>query len=53
MFDSAHGNIRRGTRCIEDIEIGMIRSLTEVVTKVTKLVTKVATDRDIDLFAEV
>ncbi len=35
-------NMPRGTICIEDIEIGMMRSLTKVVT-----------DRDIELFAEV
>ncbi len=35
-------NLPRGTICIEDIEIGMMRSLTKVVT-----------DRDIELFAEV
>ena len=41
MFDTTH-NLPRGTICIEDIEIGMLRSLTKVVT-----------DRDIELFAEV
>ncbi len=35
-------NAPRGTICIEDIEIGMIRSLQKVVT-----------DRDIEMFAEV
>lgn len=35
-------NLPRGTICIEDIEIGMVRSLSKVVT-----------DRDIELFAEV
>jgi 3-hydroxybutyryl-CoA dehydratase len=35
-------NAPRGTICIEDLEIGMVRSLTKVVT-----------DRDIELFAEV
>ncbi|UWQ21326.1 MaoC family dehydratase [Jannaschia sp. W003] len=35
-------NAPRGTICIEDIEIGMTRSLTKIVT-----------DRDIELFAEV
>ena len=35
-------NFPRGTICIEDIEIGMIRSLRKVVT-----------DRDIEMFAEV
>ena len=35
-------NMPRGTICIEDIEIGMTRSLAKVVT-----------DRDIELFAEV
>jgi len=38
MLDNAH----RGTICIEDIEIGMVRSLRKTVT-----------DRDIELFAEV
>jgi 3-hydroxybutyryl-CoA dehydratase len=38
MFDTNH----RGTICIEDIEIGMTRSLQKLVT-----------DRDITLFAEV
>ena len=41
MLDTTH-NLPRGTICIEDIEIGMIRSLTKEVT-----------DRDIELFAEV
>ena len=35
-------NMPRGTICIEDIEIGMSRSLRKVIT-----------DRDIELFAEV
>jgi 3-hydroxybutyryl-CoA dehydratase len=35
-------NMPRGTICIEDIEIGMSRSLRKTVT-----------DRDIELFAEV
>ena len=35
-------NAARGTICIEDIEIGMVRSLRKIVT-----------DRDIELFAEV
>ena len=35
-------NMPRGTICIEDIEVGMTRSLAKVVT-----------DRDIELFAEV
>jgi 3-hydroxybutyryl-CoA dehydratase len=35
-------NMPRGTICIEDIEIGMTRSLSKVVT-----------DRDIEMFAEV
>lgn len=35
-------NLPRGTICIEDLEIGMTRSLTKLVT-----------DRDIELFAEV
>lgn len=43
MLDSEHShNLPRGTICIEDIEIGM-----------TRHVTKIITDRDIDLFAEV
>ena len=41
MFDTSH-NLPRGTICIEDLEIGMTRSLTKQVT-----------DRDIELFAEV
>ena len=41
MLDTTH-NLPRGTICIEDLEIGMTRSLTKVVT-----------DRDIELFAEV
>ncbi|QLQ19943.1 MAG: MaoC family dehydratase [Exiguobacterium profundum] len=41
MFDTTH-NLPRGTICIEDLEIGMTRSLTKQVT-----------DRDIELFAEV
>jgi 3-hydroxybutyryl-CoA dehydratase len=41
MLDQ-HQNDPRGTICIEDIEIGMTRSLTKVIT-----------DRDIELFAEV
>ena len=41
MLDNAH-NLPRGTICIEDIEIGMVRSLSKVIT-----------DRDIELFAEV
>lgn len=41
MLDTTH-NIPRGTICIEDLEIGMVRSLTKQVT-----------DRDIELFAEV
>lgn len=35
-------NVVRGTICIEDLEIGMTRSLSKVIT-----------DRDIELFAEV
>ena len=35
-------NLPRGTICIEDLEIGMTRSLTKLIT-----------DRDIELFAEV
>jgi 3-hydroxybutyryl-CoA dehydratase len=42
MFARAIDNQPRGTICIEDIEIGMTRSLLKTVT-----------DRDIDLFAEV
>ena len=42
MLDEMHHNLPRGTICIEDIEIGMIRSLTKRVT-----------DHDISLFAEV
>ncbi|MFQ3183668.1 MAG: 3-hydroxybutyryl-CoA dehydratase [Octadecabacter sp.] len=38
MFD----NNPRGTICIEDIEIGMVRSLRKVIT-----------DRDIEMFAEI
>ncbi|WP_102107917.1 MaoC family dehydratase [Oceaniglobus roseus] len=41
MLDTMH-NFPRGTICIEDLEIGMSRHLTKVVT-----------DRDIELFAEV
>lgn len=41
MLDTTH-NLPRGTICIEDLEIGMTRSLTKQVT-----------DRDIELFAEV
>ena len=41
MLDTTH-NLPRGTICIEDLEIGMVRSLTKTVT-----------DRDIELFAEV
>jgi 3-hydroxybutyryl-CoA dehydratase len=40
--DDMLDNMPRGTICIEDIEIGMTRSLTKMVT-----------DRDIALFAEV
>ena len=35
-------NMLRGTICIEDIEIGMVRSLRKTVT-----------DRDIKMFAEI
>ena len=42
MLDNMSHNIPRGTICIEDIEIGMIRSLQKQVT-----------DRDIELFAEI
>lgn len=41
MLD-AQGNDPRGTICIEDIEIGMSRSLRKIIS-----------DRDIELFAEV
>jgi 3-hydroxybutyryl-CoA dehydratase len=41
MLDMSH-NLPRGTICIEDIEIGMMRSLTKQVT-----------DRDIEMFAEI
>jgi len=42
MLDDMTHNLPRGTICIEDIEIGMTRSLKKRVT-----------DRDIELFAEV
>ncbi|MFT5743160.1 MAG: 3-hydroxybutyryl-CoA dehydratase [Paracoccaceae bacterium] len=42
MLDNMSHNIPRGTICIEDIEIGMMRSLQKQVT-----------DRDIELFAEI
>ena len=42
MLDALPHNALRGTICIEDIEIGMSRDLSKVVT-----------DRDIELFAEV
>jgi 3-hydroxybutyryl-CoA dehydratase len=42
MLDNLPDNYPRGTICIEDLEIGMIRSLRKLVT-----------DRDIELFAEV
>lgn len=42
MLDNLGHNLPRGTICIEDIEIGMMRSLQKQVT-----------DRDIQLFAEV
>ncbi len=42
MLDDMNHNLPRGTICIEDIEIGMTRSLKKRVT-----------DRDIELFAEV
>jgi len=42
MFDSQNVTLPRGTICIEDLEIGLRRSLTKEVT-----------DRDIALFAEV
>jgi 3-hydroxybutyryl-CoA dehydratase len=41
MLDTTH-NLPRGTICIEDIEIGMTRSLTKEIT-----------DRDIEMFAEI
>ena len=42
MLDNLPDNHPRGTICIEDLEIGMIRSLRKLVT-----------DRDIEMFAEV
>lgn len=42
MLDDLTHNLPRGTICIEDIEIGMLRSLTKAVT-----------DHDIELFAQV
>ena len=43
MLDSRpHDNLPRGTICIEDLEVGLTRSLRKEVT-----------DRDIELFAEV
>ncbi len=42
MLDTNQTNDPRGTICIEDIEIGMSRSLRKIIT-----------DRDIELFAEV
>lgn len=42
MLDDQTNNLPRGTICIEDIEIGMMRSLRKQVT-----------DHDIQLFAEV
>lgn len=42
MLDDLNHNLPRGTICIEDIEIGMTRSLNKRIT-----------DRDIELFAEV
>lgn len=42
MLDDHSHNVPRGTICIEDLEIGMIRSLTKQIT-----------DQDIELFAEV
>jgi len=43
MLDARpHDNLPRGTICIEDLEIGMMRDLTKTIT-----------DRDIELFAEV
>ena len=42
MLDDMTHNLPRGTICIEDIEIGMVRSLRKRIS-----------DRDIDLFAEV
>jgi 3-hydroxybutyryl-CoA dehydratase len=41
-FEIMLDNYPRGTICIEDIEIGMVRSLKKLIT-----------DRDIELFAEV
>ena len=42
MLDTNMKNDPRGTICIEDIEIGMSRSLRKIIT-----------DRDIELFAEI
>lgn len=42
MLDAMQDNIHRGTICIEDLEIGMTRDLSKVVT-----------DQDIEMFAEV
>ena len=42
MLDTNSNNDLRGTICIEDIEIGMTRSLRKIIT-----------DRDIELFAEI
>ena len=42
MDDKMHDNDHRGTVCIEDIEIGMSRSLRKMIT-----------DRDIEMFAEI
>ncbi|MBI1219085.1 MAG: (R)-hydratase [Rhodobacteraceae bacterium] len=42
MFDTPTDNLPRGTICIEDLEIGMMRYLQKQVT-----------DRDISLFAEI
>lgn len=42
MFDTPTDNLPRGTICVEDLEIGMMRYLQKQVT-----------DRDISLFAEI
>lgn len=42
MLDNQTRNDPRGTICIEDLEVGMVRTLSKVIT-----------DRDIELFAEV
>ena len=42
MFDASNFDVQRGTICIEDLEIGMARSVSKVVT-----------DREINMFAEI